>query len=420
MRLLMLSWEFPPLGVGGLSQHVFEISRALAAEGCRVEVITAGGEDLPEKELMNGVKVWRVSPYHAGKERGFIDWVQRLNFALLEKGAMLCNRGGRFDLVHAHDWLVAYAARALKHIYTMPLLLTMHATEFGRNSGLHNDEQRYISGIEWWLAYEAWKVICCSGYMREELHRAFQLPEEKVVVVANGIRPEAFETAGGVSSLPEHLLNSGDKIIFYVGRLVVEKGVQVLLEAAPYVLRRFPEAKFVIAGTGPYGEHLKEKSVELGLGDRVYFCGYIDDGTRNELYRLASAAVFPSLYEPFGIVALEAMVSGAPVIVSACGGLDEIVEHEVDGLKVPPGDAARLAREITRLLADENAAASLADKGYSKAVKNYSWKAVASQTAGIYREIVFSPDNKKWQDTAGDTHPLQKAVEQKGGAGPPL
>ena len=122
MRILMLSWEFPPRSVGGLSQHVFELSRALVAGGIQVELITAGGDELPEHEVMEGIGVWRVNPYHGGNERDFIDWVQRLNFALLEQGAVLSNREGKYDLVHAHDWLVTYAARGLKHIYNMPLL----------------------------------------------------------------------------------------------------------------------------------------------------------------------------------------------------------------------------------------------------------------------------------------------------------
>lgn len=399
MRILMLSWEFPPQSVGGLSQHVFELSRALAAEGIQVDLITAGGGELPEHEVMEGIEVWRVNPYHGGNERDFIDWVQRLNFALLEQGAVLSNRKGKYDLVHAHDWLVAYAARGLKHIYITPLLATIHATEFGRNNGLYTGEQRYISDIEWFLTYEAWKVICCSKYMEEEVKHVFQVPGGKIKIIPNGIRPEAYQSANKKPSLERFHFNHDQKIVFYIGRLVQEKGIQILLEAAPLILERFPQTTFVIAGKGPFEANLKDRTRELGLEGKVHFLGYIDDQARNDLYHAAAAAIFPSLYEPFGIVALEAMASGTPVVVSSVGGLDEIVEHEKDGLKVYPNDARSLSEQVCRILAAEDWAASLAERAYVKAVNIYSWKKIARQTAELYEEIIFSPDNERWQES---------------------
>lgn len=386
--------------VGGLAQHVYELSRSLVAVGgCSVDVITAGEERYPEKEVMEGIEVYRVRPYHGGEGRDFIDWVQRLNFALLEKGASLFNRKGGYDLIHAHDWLVAYGGRALKHIYTTPLLATIHATEYGRNNGLHNREQNNISDIEWWMIYEAWKVICCSRYMREELRYVFQVPDEKIVVIPNGIRPEAYKP-NGAPILDKNFYDSQEKILFYIGRLVPEKGVQILLDAAPSVFERFPRAKIVIAGTGPFEDYLRTKTREMGMEDKVHFWGYIDDATRNELYSCASAAVFPSLYEPFGIVALEAMASGTPVIVSSVGGMDEIVQHEVDGLKVYPGNPRSLSDQICRLLENEELAKSLARKAYHKAVKEYSWDSIALKTREIYEEIIFSEENLQWQQKA--------------------
>ena len=401
MQILMLSWEFPPRSIGGLSRHVFELSRALVAAGYRVDVLTCGGDKLPEREIMEGIGVWRVIPYPGAEERDFIDWVQRLNFALLERGVVLVNRRGGFDLIHAHDWLVAFAARALKHIYTIPLLATIHATEYGRNNGLHTQEQRQISNIEWWLTYEAWKVICCSRYMQEELQHLFRLPPDKLTVIPNGIRPAIAMEAPENIPLPGSFYDPLARMIFYVGRLVPEKGVQVLLEAAPAILKRFPHACFVIAGTGPFADYLKKQAAELGLADKVYFTGYIDEQTKNFLYRSASVSVFPSLYEPFGIVALEAMVMGIPLVVSSCGGLDEIVEHGVDGLKAYPGDAGSLAGQVCRLLEHEELAAVMAEQAYQKVMQKYSWEKIAEKTGEVCREIVFSPANKQWQQDAG-------------------
>jgi glycogen(starch) synthase len=400
MRILMLSWEFPPQSVGGLSQHVFELSRALVAGEIQVDLITAGGGKLPEHEVMEGIAIWRVNPYHGGNERDFIDWVQRLNFAILEQGAVLSNRRGRYDLVHAHDWLVTYAARGLKHIYATPLLATIHATEFGRNNGLYTGEQRYISDIEWLLTYEAWKVICCSRYMEEEVKHVFQVPGDKIEIIPNGIRPEAYQPLSQYSFREQLHLSPEEKIVFYIGRLVQEKGIQILLEAAPLILERFPQTTFAIAGKGPFEVHLKNQTREMGLGGKVHFLGYIDDQARNDLYHAAAAAVFPSLYEPFGIVALEAMASGTPVVVSSVGGLDEIVEHEKDGLKVYPNDARSLAEQVCRILSAEDWAASLAENAHDKAVNNYSWKKIARQTSELYEEIIFSPENERWRESA--------------------
>ncbi len=396
----MLSWEFPPKVVGGLAQHVYELSRSLvASEGCQVDVITSGEERYPEMEMMDGIRVHRVHPYHGGGGRDFIDWVQRFNFAMLEKGASLFNENGSYDLIHAHDWLAAYGARGLKHIYTTPLLATIHATEYGRNNGLHNQEQRSISDLEWWMIYEAWKVICCSDYMKEELMHVFQVPEDKLVVIPNGIRPEAYKPGDRVV-LDESFYDPHAKIIFYIGRLVQEKGVQILLDAAPTIMEKVPGAQIVIAGTGPYAEHLRNKTREMGLDNKVRFLGYVDDETRNELYNCASVAVFPSLYEPFGIVALEAMASGTPVVVSSVGGMDGIVEHGVDGLKVYPGNPDSLSDQVCHILENGELAESLAEKASRKATLKYSWDSIARQTFKVYKEIVSSEENLRWRQKA--------------------
>ena len=251
--------------------------------------------------------------------------VQQLNLALMEKGVSLINRTGGFDIVHAHDWLAAYAGRGLKHIYHLPLIATIHATEHGRNGGLFTEEQRYIGEVEWQLIYESWKTICCSRFMEDELVAVFQTPRDKIEIIPNGVRPESFQISRPDPTVRDRFAPHGEKIIFYVGRLVQEKGVQVLLNALPLVREQFPDVRLVIAGTGPYEEELQRQSAIRGLDPHVVFGGYIDDYTRNQLYHWSSVAVFPSLYEPFGIVALEAMAAGTPVVVGDVGGFQETV-----------------------------------------------------------------------------------------------
>jgi len=317
----MLSWEYPPKSVGGLARHVYDLTNALASIGVDIHLITSGGMGAPHFEEINGVKVHRVEPYRVSSP-DFVTWVAQFNVALLEKAIPLMASNYDFQILHAHDWLVAYAARAIKHAGRLPLVVTIHATEYGRNNGLHNDTQRHISDIEWWLTYEAWRVICCSHFMEDEVKRVFQLPQDKIAVIPNGVAPGNFKTLSKNARRSDYAAPD-EKIIFYVGRMVQEKGVQVLLDAAPEILAHYPQAKFIIAGKGPYLDALKNQASALGIANRVYFTGYISDEVRNSLYSWADVAVFPSLYEPFGIVALEAMAARTPVVVSDCGGISE-------------------------------------------------------------------------------------------------
>ena len=192
-------------------------------------------------------------------------------------------------------------------------MVTIHATEFGRNNGLHNDTQRHISDIEWWLTYEAWRVICCSHFMDDEVRRVFQLPQDKIAVIPNGVDAGNFKTASKRARRSDYAAPD-EKIIFYVGRLVQEKGVQVLLDAAPEILAQYPQAKFIIAGKGPFLDALKRQASVMGIANRVYFTGYILMKLKQP-YSWADVAVFPSLYEPFESL-LEAMAARTPVVVS--------------------------------------------------------------------------------------------------------
>lgn len=395
MRILMLTWEYPPRVVGGIAHVVSELSRALAREGNEVEVITALEEDLPEKEKVEGVMVNRVAPYH-GRPLNFFAWVHQLNLAMLEQGVR-SSLEKRFDAVHAHDWLVAYAGRGLKHIFRTPLIASVHATEFGRNNGLHSDEQRYIGEVEWSLTYEAWRVICNSRFMREEIEGVFNLPPDKISIIPNGIRPAAFQVSAPDPAVRRKFAAQEEKIIFFIGRLVREKGVQHLLEALPQIRNRRPDVRVIIAGQGPYGEELHRLALHLGIDRHVTFTGYIDEEMRNQLFAHADVAVFPSLYEPFGLVALEAMATGTPVVVSDSGGFAETVAHGVTGIRVAAGSAAALAGEICALLDDRELSRRLSSRALQDVEEKYSWGSIARQYESVYQEIVYSPGAGRWR-----------------------
>lgn len=168
MRILMLSWEYPPRIVGGISRVVHGLAKKLGEQGCDVHVITCWDMGMKDYERDEYVSVHRIHSYDV-TPNNFVDWVLHLNFTIVEYAIRLINETGKFDIIHAHDWLVAFAARVLKHSYSIPLVATIHATEHGRNWGIHNDTQRYINNVEWWLAFESWRLIVNSEYMKMRL-----------------------------------------------------------------------------------------------------------------------------------------------------------------------------------------------------------------------------------------------------------
>ncbi|MEW8958859.1 glycosyltransferase family 4 protein [Neomoorella humiferrea] len=397
MRILMLSWEYPPQSVGGLARHVEDLAVSLARLRHTVHVLTLGRPGQAFERREDGVMVHRVDPYPV-QAPDFLTWVLQLNARFLEEAMIITRKYGPFQLIHAHDWLVAFAGRALKHAHRLPLIATIHATEAGRNRGLYNDMQRYINSVEWWLTYEAWRVIVCSRHMRQEVQGLFQLPADKITIIPNGVYSQKFADIKVDPAVRQRYAAPHEKIIFFVGRLVVEKGVQVLLEAMPRILASCPEAKLVVAGKGPMEEQLQSRARELGIGYKVTFAGYIDDSTRNQLYRAARVAVFPSLYEPFGIVALEAMAAGTPVVASSTGGLAEIITHRVDGMLAFPGNAPSLADNVLAVLNDEALAESLKVGGLRLVREVYDWENIARRTLDVYQEVYNQYRRTSWPE----------------------
>jgi len=387
MRVLMLSWEYPPRIVGGISRVVHDLAQNLALKGDEVHVFTCWEEGNKELEIDKQVYVHRVHPAEISA-MNFVDWVLQLNYAMIEEVIRTINKLGKFDIIHAHDWLVAFAAKTLKHAYDIPLVSTIHATEYGRNWGLHNETQRYISSVEWLLSYESWRVIVNSEFMKNEIRHIFQVPEDKIRVIPNGVNLDKFKGYSPDANFRRKYAADNEKIIFYVGRIVNEKGVQVLIDAMPKVISNYNDVKVVIAGKGPLLESLKEKADAMNIGCKIYFTGFIDDNELHNLYKCANIAVFPSLYEPFGIVALEGMLAEVPVIVSDTGGLGETVNHGVDGLKFYSGNANSLADCILNILYNPSSAEEMKKNALEKVKKHYNWDVISSRTKAVYKEIL--------------------------------
>ncbi|WAH37658.1 1,4-alpha-glucan branching protein domain-containing protein [Alicyclobacillus dauci] len=405
LRVLMLSWEFPPMTVGGLARHVYDLSRHLVARGCEVHVVTTAIGDYPLDELVEGVHVHRVQVLQPdGGE--FVHFAFQLNLMMLDRCRKLIgDEGYKFDLIHAHDWLVCQVATTLKKTYNIPLISTVHATEHGRNAGIHTDVQRHIHHLEWQLTYESRRVIVCSTYMQREIERIFSLPWDKIDVLPNGVDRKLLQPPDldGVLS-KEPYARQDEPMVVFIGRLVQEKGVQFLLSAVPSVLCEFPRARFVILGKGPYQGELMAQSARLGISDHVTFTGFAPDDTRNRILCAADVAVFPSVYEPFGIVALEAMAAGTSVVVADVGGLSDIVQHDHNGLKVYPHDPESLAEQLKRLLRDKEFAKRLSAAAEEELVR-FDWMQIAGNTIRLYEKIVGSTHG-----LSAEERPLQTPV----------
>lgn len=385
MKILMLTWEYPPRVVGGISKVVYDLSHKMVKEGNEVTVVTyRDGDNVKYYENDKGVEVYRVDNYMI-RPNNFIDWIMQLNFNMITKTNEIINKNGKFDVIHAHDWLVAYSAKSIKESYNIPLISTIHATESGRNSGIHDETQRYINDSEWMLTYESSEVIVNSNYMKNEVQRLFGLPYDKINVIPNGVNLQLFSNVNIDYDFRRQYAMDNEKIILYVGRLVYEKGIQNLIAAMPKVLDRYHDSKLIICGRGGMIDELREQVKYLGIENKVYFAGYCDSKKMQKMYKCADVAVFPSTYEPFGIVAIESMLSGTPTIVSDVGGLNEIIEHGVTGMKSYAGNANSIADSVLSLLFDPKLCANISQNAIKKVKENYNWSKITDSTYYVYQ-----------------------------------
>jgi glycosyltransferase involved in cell wall biosynthesis len=397
LRVMMLSWEYPPRVIGGISPHVYSLSRSLAEVGVKVYVVTCDFPDAPAHETIDGVEIYRIDSYKTPSP-DFATWVYLMNLNMQKEAAALtASLPGKIDIFHAHDWLVATAGIGLKHVFRKPLLVTMHSTEVGRRDGTHTATEKMIHETEAWLTYEAWKVICCSDYMVQHVKWAFGLPDNKLVMVPNGVNPRVYETVSSqtLESLRREFALPEEKLVLFVGRLVYEKGAHVLINAIPKILEKV-NAKFVIVGSGYMKEQLSTIVRSMGLEHKVLFTGFVEEESLIKLQCCADVAVVPSLFEPFGIVALEAMAAKSPVVVSDTGGLSEIVEHDVTGAKVYANNVESMAWGITKVLLDEKYRNNLRENAYKRIQERYDWEKIAQQTRQIYERVLGEYSKSFW------------------------
>jgi glycogen synthase len=388
-RILTLSWEYPPVVEGGLARAVHKLSEALARGGDHVDVLTRGlsavGRDGPVSEQRGGVRVHRAAepPKPADLTR-FLRWIGRMNRDMVARGADL----PRPDVVHGHDWLVGRAAARLADHHGVPLVVTIHATEHGRHQGwVHRRPQRTIHEAERAMARRADRVVVCSRFMADHVREVFGVEAE---VIPNGLDPEDLAPTGDLPALRARFAAPGERLVLLAGRLMYEKGFQDALDALAAVARRVDGVRFVVAGTGTHEDELRRQAAALGIDGRGTFLGWAGDEVLHGLYRVADVCVVPSRYEPFGLVPLEAMASGCPVIASDVGGLREVVPNDLVGLRFAAADAVALARMLEWSLTNPALRFRMREEALAH-VARFDWDDVARRTRAVHDGVCGPP-----------------------------
>ncbi|MBY8856423.1 glycosyltransferase family 4 protein [Nocardia sp. CA2R105] len=391
MKILMVSWEYPPVVVGGLGRHVHHLATELAVAGHEVVVLarrpmgTDASTHPTHTYIEDRVLVVAVAEDPPAFDFGedMLAWTLAMGHAMVRAGVALSKpgiaEGWTPDVVHAHDWLVAHPAIALAEYFDVPLVSTIHATEAGRHSGwVSGRVNRQVHSVEWWLANESDALITCSASMQDEVERLYHPERVPLRVIRNGIDVGAWPfRARGPRSGPPRLL--------YVGRLEYEKGVQDAIAALPRIRRAHPGTTLTVAGVGTQFEWLRERARVHRVARAVNFVGRLDHEELLGWLHGADAVVLPSRYEPFGIVALEAAAAGIPLVTSNAGGLGELVVDGVTGASFAPADVSGLVEAACAVLDDPRAAQDRAFAARERLTADFAWDVVAAETILVYQ-----------------------------------
>lgn len=389
VRVLMLTWDYPPSAAGGIAAHVDGLAHALAAAGDEVVLLTRSHPDAPADEVRGGVRVLRVDvdmPWIGHSAAGGGIEVTRAasgNHALVARAANLGE--WRPEVVHAHDWQVAWAGDVISTLHSVPLVTTLHGTERGRHGGhLPPGEATDINSVEWWLAFRSARVITSTKLMVREIVGGFEIDPARVQRIPNGIDP-AWWRGGGIPD-PDP---TTPPLVLTWGRVQFEKGFQVLARAISTLRLRRVEVDCLIAGRGSYLPELQSQIDIEGVSDWVSLPGFLSDHELRDAVHRSACVVIPSMYEPFGIVALEALAGGAALIVADTGGLAEMVGGTGSALLFEPGNADQLAERIEQVLTDPDLAADLRRRGAALLDATYTWDAIADRTREVYRDVIL-------------------------------
>lgn len=379
MRPLFLTWEYPPYKAGGIAAHCEDLATTLASQGREPVVITYGEKE--ETEYRDGVEVHRVPSTDSATDT--LSWAMHLGHQM-EKKAIDLHKEEEFDLVHAHDWMAVPGAVGIKKTLDIPLVFTIHSTQKGRD-GIDSLYQRTIHDLEWYGTYEASQVITVGRDFSEEVKHTYEVPEDKVNYIPNGVNLEKFDNHSYSLNRDNYALDY-EEIVLFVGRMYPQKGPGHLIEAMPQILDSSPDAKFVMVGSGAT-QHYKGIA-KSQIGDKVHFPGYVSDSDLLSLMKDAKITVAPSVYEPFGIVPLEAAACETATVGSYVGGMKDTIIHEYTGLHSYPADSGSIAYQVNRALNDPGWTDWMGDKARERVEDNFQWEQIAAWTTGIYRNAL--------------------------------
>jgi len=367
----MIGWEYPPFKAGGLATHCYGLTRSLADNNVNIDFympktknnVSSDKKNLKIKEI-GEVDVFPYDrPDNKDLTGGFFEKVYRYNDLVVSRVK------GDYDMIHCHDWLTMKAGVTLKEKMNIPLVLTVHSTEFDR-SGWLNPNQWFIdierNGME-----KANQIIAVSNFTKKVIVDKYRINPEKISVVHNAVYP----------------ISEGkkQKIVLFLGRLTLQKGPEFFLKSAKKVLE-YENCKFVVAGIGDMLPELIEKAVDMGIADKIIFTGRLSDEEVKHIYQIASVYVMPSVSEPFGITALEAISAGTTTIASKTAGFSEAFKN---CLKVDFWDTDEMANKIISILRYEPLRKTLSENG-KKEINLFTWDNVAKKTLKVYREILSS------------------------------
>jgi glycosyltransferase involved in cell wall biosynthesis len=413
MKMAVLVWEYPPKIVGGLGTYAAEITRKFVLMDNDVTVFTMNDDagNLPTREIWRGIEIHR--PLHIDISDSLPDviaedirkWGRGLqlfskilvyNYLSASKlvNELIRKESIKYDIVVAHDWLSAMAGITVKKEVKLPFAFHVHSTEKGRTLGNGSD---VVSNIELHAAKAADMLVTVSYAMKEEL-TMLGFPKDKIQVCYNGVDAQKYDPKEVSDQQIRKIrdaygVKDDECMILFIGRLVGVKGVDKLIMAMPHILQKIPKAKLIILGLGDLQEYLTNLVGHMRLGNCVKFrFEFLPEEERVLHYAACDVAVFPSLYEPFGIVALEAMSMERPVVVGAAGisGMREIVIPSGDeqcGYHIDPNSPADIAWGVTSTLENMDKKKWLGKNGRRRVLNEFTWDKIAEGTLGLYEQM---------------------------------
>ncbi|MEI7998556.1 MAG: glycosyltransferase family 4 protein [Candidatus Omnitrophota bacterium] len=384
MRIAFFSWEaIHSVFVGGIGFHVTELACALERKGHEVHIFTRmARHDHLQYEKIHGVHYHRC-PFT--KNPDFIDEVANMCRSFVDTFLATEDHVGTFDVIHGHDWLTTSALEWINKARPHRTIFTIHSTEYGRcGNNFYGGNSQRIRHLEWLGSFCSDQVITVSNALKNEAMWMYNIPESKVDVVYNGVNYSDFDSwiePGDVKRL--YGVGPMDPMVLIVGRLVYQKGPDLLVSAIPYVLNHYPNAKFVFAGDGEMRHEVEQQAHNMGVFHATRFLGKQTPLQLRDLFKATDCVCVPSRNEPFGIVILEAWSAGKPVVATTNGGPNEIVWHDVNGLKIQDNPES-IAWGIGTLFQDFDHARWMGYNGRLTVETAFSWDVIAEETLHIY------------------------------------